>query len=548
MEKNNILTNPPQFLGGLSDSGEIRSKLANMAKFIGEENFRQKAAREVVAQTRPEMAVPEIHLPYRPLVRDGIEFFLSHLSLQRLLDVIVHQLLMDPDSSTEERLLELAKQFPTLHKLGQIIARNPNIEPGMKAWLIHLENGRYGTAADDLVDHITDRLIPQGTHDSVQVDPFILSEASVGAVIPFRHEGGKGVFKVLKKNVQTNLAQELAIFEQMADYFETHRDRYALRNFQFLKVFDDVREILGRETDLQAEQAHLADAAEFYGDTDEIVIPKLITLSDHTMTAMAYVPGEKLSDADLTEMERRECAQVLAESLICRPIFAEHEPALFHGDPHAGNILMPLEEENGNVKIALLDWSLAGYLTRNVRIKIVRLIKSIIADDPGQICRCLQDLAQTGQDKGQLSRTALWRNVSSWIEIPEYTGASLMRKAFWLLEQLSYEGVVFSPDLMLFRKAIFTLEGVLYDLYPRFDLDTVVFKYMATLLAQEMPKRIGHMMFLKVDKPEHYRSLLSTSDLHSLVINQYAATVKKNVRVAADMIERQAQLVRGLFH
>ncbi len=548
MDNKNMSNNPIQSLVGLSDPQEIRRKLTHMAKFIGEENFRKRAAKQIVAETRPEMAVPEIYLPYRPLVRDGVEFFLAHLSFHRLLDVVCRQLLLDSDSSTEERLLELAKQFPTLHKLGQIIARNPNLEPGMKSWLIHLESGRYGTDPADLVGHIADRLNPQDPSGSVEIDPYILSEASVGAVIRFRHGDSKGVFKVLKKNIQTNLAEELAIFEQMAIFFETHRDRYELRNFQFLKVFDDVRVILGKEIDLQAEQAHLTDAAEFFGDTDEIVIPELITLSDETMTAMAYVAGEKLSDVDLTEMERREYAQVLAESLICRPIFAENEPALFHGDPHAGNILMPAEEKNGGLRIALLDWSLAGYLTRQVRVKIVRLIRGIIADDAAQITRCLLDLAETGAHEGRLSRTALWRNVSRWIETPEYAHFSLMCKAFWLLEQLSYEGVVFAPDLMLFRKAIFTLEGVLFDLYPRFNLDTVVFKYMASLLAKEMPQRIGNMMFLQADKAENYRSLLSTTDLQSLVINQYTATVKKNMRAATELIERQAQFMRGLFH
>ena len=209
---------------------------------------------------------------------------------------------------------------------------------------------------------------------------------------------------------------------------------------------------------------------------------------------------------------------------------------------------MPADGEDSGVKIALLDWSLAGYLARDVRVKIVRLIRCIIADDPGQICRCLQDLAETGPDRGIVSRTALWRHVSHWIETPEYAHYSLMRKAFWLLEQLSYEGVVFSPDLMLFRKAIFTLEGVLYDLYPRFDLDTVVFKYMASLLTQEMPRRFGNLMFFQADKAENYRSLLSNTDLQSLVMNQYTAAFKKNARAAADMIERQAQLMRGLFY
>jgi ubiquinone biosynthesis protein len=548
MKKMSFSASPLNMLARIKDPDQIRSRLAEMARMVGVDNFRSRAAKEIVAETRPQMAVPEIYRPYRPLVRDGIEFFLAHLPLQRLMDVVVSQLQMDSESSTEERLLELAKQFPTLHKLGQIIARNPNLEPGMKQWLIQLESGSYGTAPGDLLDHIQNRLNPKDAMQPVDIEPFILSEASVGAVIPFRQQGCHGVFKVLKPGIESSLAEELEIFESMATYFDSNRHRYELGNFQFLRVFDDVREILGREIDLQAEQSHLAHAAKVYEDTREIVIPELIALSDETMTAMAYIPGDKISDAKLTEMQRRECAQVLAESLICRPIFAVEEPALFHGDPHAGNILMPEDDGTGEVRIALLDWSLAGHLTRKVRIKIVRLIQSILAENSGYICRCLQDLAENDTGEAALSRTALWRRVSGWIETPAYARFSLMRKAFWLLEQLSYEGVVFAPDLMLFRKAIFTLEGVLYDLYPRFNLDAVVFKFMAGLLAEEIPRRIGNLMFFQADKPENYRSLLSNGDLHSLAMRQYTAAIKRHTRATADLMERQVQIVQGLFN
>lgn len=544
----NISAGSFSILSRIKDPDQVRRRLTEMARAVGEDTFRSRAAKEMVAETRPQRAVPDIYHPYRLLVKDGVEFFLAHLPLQRLMDVVVHQIQMDTGSSPEERLLELAKQFPTLHKLGQIIARNPNLEPGMKQWLIRLENGSYGTAPGGLLDHIHSRLANRDTLPPVKISPHILAEASVGAVIPFRQNGYQGVFKVLKPGIESHLSEELEIFEKMATYFDTHRHRYALRNFQFLKVFDDVREILGKEIDLRTEQSHLTHAAEFYGDTEQIVIPGLIALSDETMTAMGYIPGQKISDAAMDEMQRSDCARVLAEALICRPIFATEEPALFHGDPHAGNLLVPEEDGTGEVRIALLDWSLAGHLTRSVRIKIVRLIQSILAGDSGPICRCLKDLAETGSEKGAVSRTALWRKVSKWIETPAYARLSLMGKAFWFIEQLSYEGVVFSSDLMLFRKAIFTLEGVLFDLCPRFDLDAVVLKYMAGLLAEEMPRRIGNLLFFQADTAENYRSHLSNGDLQSLIMHQYTAAVKKQTLAATDLMERQFRMMNSLFN
>ena len=117
-------------------------------------------------------------------MRDGIAFFLSQVARERLTELVLRQLALDPETDTRERLLELAKRFPTLHKLGQVIARNPNIDPAVKKWLIHLENGSYGTPLDGMVERIGCQLELTDSRDRVHIQPTILSEASVGAVIP----------------------------------------------------------------------------------------------------------------------------------------------------------------------------------------------------------------------------------------------------------------------------------------------------------------------------------------------------------------------------
>ena len=69
---------------------------------------------------------------------------------------------------------------------------------------------------------------------------------------------------------------------------------------------------------------------------------------------------------------------------------------------------------------------------------------------------------------------------SPYLQSPDFARLSLIKKSFKLLEQLSFEGFVFPAELMLFRKAIFTLEGVLYDLDPSFDMNAaIVRKYRA---------------------------------------------------------------------
>jgi ubiquinone biosynthesis protein len=514
----------------------LHQKLDAMADAMGDRAFKKEAARQIVERTQPQKAVPDVYADYRPLVRDGIEFFLSRIDRQRLIELVVDQLKQSPRTGTEERLLALAKAFPTLHKLGQIIARHPKIDPAVKQWLIHLENGDYGTPPHDLLAQIHDELERTGRKSRFDVTPSILSEASVGAVIPFHWRPSRsraaidGVFKILKPGIQSHLDEELAILEETAGFFEANRDRYPLKDFKFLEVFQDVREMLTREVDLAAEQSYLAEAAQCYSGMDAILIPQCFPFGSATITAMAYVKGPKITDARLDPEQRRRCAAILFEALVCRPLFSRDEHALFHGDPHAGNILAAFDPDAQRPRIGLLDWSLAGRLTKQARIHTVQLIQAVLKEDLSGIRRAVKALAKCTSMAIPIKRHRFRHQVLQWMRCPEFVRMTLIKRVFRLLELLTYEGFVFPAELMLFRKAIFTLEGVLHDLWPAFDMDAAVVQYMMGLMAQDAPKRCFNLLFPLADRPENYTSLISTMELQSLLVHQYAAAVHSSAR------------------
>lgn len=546
------------FLPGLAGTTQpkvLRQKLQAMAKALGHQKFKEKAALEIVRRTRPQMAVPDVYAPYRPLVRDGIQFFLSRIAIRRLVDLIIRQLKMDMASSAQERLLEMAKQFPTLHKLGQIIARNKNIDPAVKKWLIHLEHGHYGTCPQELRKQIQKHLRTNARHADVEVDENILSEASVGAVIGFkwRHSKSKGaehhVFKVLKPRVKQHLKQELTILEKVAAFFEKNRHRYTLKNFKFKNVFKDIRKNLADEINFLAEQAHLGKASRFYEDMASVRIPRLVPLSNDAMTAMEFIEGSNIANAGLTADERRKCARLLFKAIICKPLFSQCDQAIFHGDPHAGNILAVSDGESRDIKVALLDWSLSDRLAREERVKVIRLIQSILENDPYQISHAVCGLANAdhGPEAERMAQSDIQQIVAELMLFKEYAGFPLIKKAFWLLDQISCQGVVFQSNLLFFRKTIFTLEGVLNDLDPLFDMDRYMTQYLGALVIKELPKRMGSTLLLQADNPQNYQSLLSNKDLQVLLFNQYIQYVRQNADPFMQLFEKQAEIMGQWF-
>jgi ubiquinone biosynthesis protein len=536
-----------------ASSEALQEKLNTMAAAVGDEAFTKLAAREIVARTQPQRAIPEVYDHYRIVVRDGIEFFLSQVGRHRLMELVVSQLKLDPAAGTQERLVELAKRFPTLHKLGQIIARNPNIDPVVKKWLIHLENGCYGTPMDGIMERIGGQLEQTGNRDRVQVQPAILSEASVGAVIAFHwqrpssEDRTEGVFKILKPGIRRHLDEELLILEKTAAFFEENRHRYPLKDFKFLDVFKEVREMLVKEIDLAAEQTYLVEAARFYRDMKSIQIPQLFPFSTDTMTAMAYLDGPKITDAALNQEQRKRCAAILFEALIFRPLFSRREPSLFHGDPHAGNILAVNDRASGRLRIGLVDWSLAGRLTKRDRVKTAQLIQAVLKKDLRGIRRSINALAIDVYMDSPRQRQKFRYLVLSMLQSSEFDRLTLIKKTFNLLEQLTFEGFVFPADLMLFRKAIFTLEGVLFDLWPAFDMDAAVTQYLTTLMTEEIPKRFGNLFFPLADRPENYPSLISNIELQSLIFHQYVAAIRSGTQTLAGYLAEWSRMVGTPF-
>jgi hypothetical protein len=87
-------------------------------------------------------------------------------------------------------------------------------------------------------------------------------------------------------------------------------------------------------------------------------------------------------------------------------------------------------------------------------------------------------------------------------------------------------------------KSLFTLEGILNELDPDYDLDEMMVKYLAVLLIGEMPKRFGCLLFPGFDTPGNFRSLMSNGDLRYLFLYQAIETLKTGLTFLNEIIRK----------
>jgi ubiquinone biosynthesis protein len=528
--------------------GPVVDKLTRIAIDMGPDRFRESVIRKMLRKLNIQDLVPAVYADYREIVQEGFRFFLFRLSLDRFLEIAADQLLLEPDASPAQRVFRMVQSVPTLHKLGQTLARNRNIDPVLRKWLIGLENGCYGADIKTIRKMILKEVRNYSIPLKIQVDPEILSEASVGAVVGFtwtapdNGRSRRGAFKVLKPGVREKLEEEFILLDDLALHFHRRRHRCPLQKFTFVETFGDIRSALTEEIDLSGEQTRLKRAGRFYAPGDAVSIPEVLPFSTDQLTAMTMMPGGKITAPSAGIEDRRHLARTLFRTMIWEPIFSLEDETPFHGDPHAGN-LFAAAQDGQPPKPVLLDWSLSGTLTRFHRAGLVRLMMHVLADDEEGMLQAVDSLSPEEPDDSPDPGGRRLEIIRRIRKHPDYARSRSIERAFYLIDRAALEGIRFPRNLLLFRKAFFTLDGVLRELDPEFTMAGYAVPLLKALVWEELPDRWAAELVPRPDRAEKYRSLISNRELQAFMVDFMMGRVDRWIDSRSELMAKSAVLV-----
>jgi ubiquinone biosynthesis protein len=455
-----------------SASTEEKTKVIENALESTEGSAWRKALGEWAAREVPvELLVPEVHRDWRPLVREAIVFVVSKLSAFRLAPKIVEQMRLGPEISPEVRLLRFIAKVPGLQKIGQVLARNRNLHPRLRRALIQLENGISDVSMEQICEIVRNNLLPQMQAYDIKLASRILSEATVSAVVAFTWRNPKtgkrerGVFKVLKPHIASCYAEDMKILAQLARHLARKQHVTGTRLGNLVETLTEIRLLLEREVDFPREQATLAEALSEYRALAGVRIPHLIPLlSTNTITAMSFESGKKVTQVHaLPAKLRLDVAERLAKAMLAVPALSRDNDAIFHADPHAGNILYDKRRDD----LVILDWALTERLSRKQRKNVAMLVLMMMLRDAQGMSDAIEALcpARTLRDRAHAQK--IRQHVERLLnEMPLMRLPGAM-EAMRLLDEIALDGVRFSAALLMFRKAAFTLEGVVDDVARR---------------------------------------------------------------------------------
>jgi hypothetical protein len=172
---------------------------------------------------------------------------------------------------------------------------------------------------------------------------------------------------------------------------------------------------------------------------------------------MERVTGQKVTECRPDfRSEKMRMARLVIETLIARPIFSRAARAPFHGDPHAGNLFSTKDR-----RLAILDWSLTGSPGEQERISIMQIMPAAMAFGADRVVTILSGLSE----RQCIDLPALRSIVYKWVgRIRDGHLPGLTWLTDLLDEAVRNAGLRFGTDLMLFRKALHLVEGVVTDI------------------------------------------------------------------------------------
>jgi ubiquinone biosynthesis protein len=456
--------------------------------------------------------LPEAYSRYRRPIVEGLRRFLGRLPRAAIAEILADQAALAATATPEERLVALAERCPALHKLGQILARDRRLAVELRGHLQRLESLPPTTPLEAIGATLAREIGPlEPLGIELEFPP--LAEASVAVVIPFhcRDRGGdgpvsRGVFKVLKPGIEERLALELDLLQDVGTLLDDRCANFAIPPLDYREVFDQVREKLGTEINLSGEQRHLTQAAETYAREPEVQIPRLFPFCSSRVTAMERIDGHKVTEPGVHDAwDRRRLAELIVESLVAGPIWSPERVATFHADPHAGNLFVTPER-----RLAILDWSLTGALGERERIAMTQLVQGGLTLRTAQVKAGLVDLALDER----VDEPALDEVVQRWVR---RVRLGMLPGFSWLMGMLD-EAVLrarlrATTDLIMFRKALLTLEGVLADVSAAVRIDDLLPALFLRKLVAEWPRRLVTAPYSRA-----LETRLSTEDLALLLL------------------------------
>ncbi len=406
----------------------------------------------------------------------------------------------------EQRVrMALTDLGPTFIKLGQILAARPDlVGPKLGEELKRLRANVRPDAIEQVRATLREELGDDYKKFFISIDPVPLATASIGQVHrAVLGDGSRVVIKVQRQNIEKIIRQDIDVLGGLAQLAQRVE---GLSNWRPVEMVRQFAPMITRELDFSRERQNLDIFAEIVRKTNASVrIPKphkeyctkrVLVMDELVGTTLADFIAKKNnpnSDHAISITKVKGAENVLTAKQVCDSLCETiagvylamiFDEALFHADPHLGNLIVL---EDGS--LGILDFGMVGRIDETLRETIEEMLVAIASGDQNRLTRLIRRI---GEAPASLDESGLAVDVADFIatygrqDLGEFDLTGALNE---LSEILHRHAIKLPNQSALLLKMLISLEGTLRELGAGFDSLDVVKSFVRKSVARRLSPR-----------------------------------------------------------
>jgi ubiquinone biosynthesis protein len=383
----------------------------------------------------------------------------------------------------------LAALGPTFIKLGQILStRRDLLPPEWTAALESLQDDAPRLSFDVVRAQVEAALGGPLDQHFAHFERGPLGTASIGQTHRARTpDGDEVVVKVQRPDIERTMRADLDLLYLGAQLLEAGIDE--MRLLGLVAIVEEFETGLLGELDFHQELSHLREFRRHLDPARRLTVPEPYpALSARTVLTMQFFAGRPIRKLEPKSAAARAAVEEAVLAFF-RQVLID---GVFHGDPHAGNLLV---SDDGT--LCMIDLGLVGRVSPEQRDAMVTLAMAHFTGDTGTMARVMLKMGtptqriRLGEFKAEIDQIRTqYLDVSS---LGEADTAGFI-EAFSALA--GRHRIRLPNDMAVLAKAAATLEGIVRTLHPDIDLVALARPLLEGMVRQRLsPKQwLGDML------------------------------------------------------
>jgi len=439
------------------------------------------------------------------LFEEGFGYFIYKLDLNKRLKLKHHikgSLKNIKKSAEPVRVRKTMERLgPTFIKLGQILSVRPDLlPPEYITELKKLQEDAPGIPFSEVKIIVEKELGKKISEVFKSFEEKPLASASIAQVhVAELKTGEKVAVKVRKPKVKEIMTQDIEIMLFFAHLLNKHFPKF--RDYDPVDIVREFSDWTFRELDFRKEGENITKFRKNLSD-QKVVIPKVYDkYTTEELLVMEYVHGEHIDKFEFKkETDKKEFVQNFV-NVLAKMIF---EDGFFHGDPHPGNIFVV----KNNIPL-FLDFGMVGNLSKELKGQVAHIFTNLSNKDTDLAIDNIIKLTQqkSGANIKEFKNEAR-TIIEHWYDQP-IQKCSFVRTFYEIISISAKNKLLMPADLVLMIKALLDMEGIVMELDPDSNVETLLKPWMTKMVIQKFnPVNLTKELINEVKDNEDFYSHL----------------------------------------